>query len=394
MSSDENKLDLDDLIQLRRHLHANPEIANEEKNTAEFFIKHLAKFKPDKIIEGIGGNGIAFIFNGKEIGPAILFRAELDALPIIEECEFEYKSKKMGVSHKCGHDGHMTILAGLVAKISGEKLERGKVIILFQPAEEIGEGAEKIINDEKFNEIKPDFAFALHNLPGYKLHEIIIKKNTFAAASVGMKISLKGKTSHAAHPENGISPADAVASIIQKFNALIGKIEQESFDFGLITIIHVNIGEIAFGTSPGDAEVYATLRANTDENLELVKSKCSKIVEEISKDEKLKFEITWTEAFPATVNNAEAVDAVKTAARQLNLNLNEINTPFRWTEDFGHFTKVSKAALFGLGAGLNTPQLHNPDYDFPDDLIPTGINIFHKIIKQILTNRIICLEPQ
>ena len=384
MSSAENKIDLDKLIQLRRHLHANPEIANDEKNTAEVLIQHITRYNPDKIIEGIGGYGIAFIFKSEQPGPTILIRAELDALPIIEECELDHKSKNHGISHKCGHDGHMTILAGLAAIISEEKLKKGRVIILFQPAEEIGEGAERIINDEKFNEIKPDFAFALHNLPGYPMHEIIIKQNTFAAASIGMKIILKGKTSHAAHPEDGISPSMAVAQIIQKFNSLIDTIKNKNLDFGLITIIHVNIGKKAFGTSPGHAEVYATLRANSDENLEMIKSDCVQAVKQISKDENLKTEIEWTEAFPATVNNAEAAGIVKNAARQLNLSVNEIETPFRWTEDFGHFTKTSKAALFGLGAGTEVPQLHNPDYDFPDELIPSGINMFHQIIKQIL----------
>ncbi|MBL1213334.1 MAG: amidohydrolase [Ignavibacteriae bacterium] len=384
MNESENSFDLSELIELRKTIHANPELAHEEKNTAERLTRFIKKFNPDKIIERIAGNGVAFIYEGNKNGPVILLRAELDALPITEECEFDYKSVNNGVSHKCGHDGHMTILAGLARKLNENKINKGKVVLLFQPAEEIGEGAEKIINDKKFTEIKPDYAFALHNLPGFKKHEIIIRNNTFAAASVGMKVELKGKTSHAAHPENGISPSDAVADIIKKFNSVINAIKNENFDFGLVTIIHVSIGEKAFGTSPGYAEVYATLRANSDADLEVIKSKCVEIVELIAKEEKLKSEISWTEAFPATVNDPEAVDFIISAANQLKLNIKNIDSPFRWTEDFGHFTKTYTGALFGLGAGKQTPQLHNPDYDFPDELILTGINIFHTIIQNIL----------
>jgi amidohydrolase len=384
MNDSENIFNLNELIALRKSLHANPELAHKERTTAEALKNFIIKFNPDEIIENIGGNGIAFIYKGKEEGPTVLIRAELDALPIIEECEFDYISKNIGISHKCGHDGHMTILAGLAHKLNDSKPSKGKVVLLFQPAEEIGEGAEKVIFDEKFKEIKPDYAFALHNLPGFEKHEIIVRNNIFAVASVGMKIQLIGKTSHAAHPENGISPANAAAEIIQIFNSLIDSRKNEKFDFGLVTVIHVNIGEKAFGTSPGYAEIYATLRANSDDDLEIIKSNCVETVKHVAENEKLKFEISWTEAFPATVNDVDTVNKILNAADQLKLKVNKIDSPFRWTEDFGHFTKIARGALFGLGAGKQTPQLHNPDYDFPDELISTGINVFYKIVNEIL----------
>ena len=384
MNDSKNIFNLNELLALRKSLHANPELAHNEKATAAVLKDFILKLNPDEIIENIGGNGIDFIYKGKEEGPTVLIRAELDALPIIEECEFDYKSKNIGVSHKCGHDGHMTILAGLAHKLNDSKPSKGKVVLLFQPAEEVGEGADKVINDKKFKEIKPDYAFALHNLPGFEKHEIIVRNNIFAAASVGMKIILKGKTSHAAHPENGISPSNAVSLIIQKFNSLINTIKNENFDFGLVTIIHVSIGEKAFGTSPGYAEIYATLRANSDDDLEIIKSNCVETVKRVAENEKLKFEISWTEAFPATVNDVDTVNKILSAADQLKLKVNKIDSPFRWTEDFGHFTKIARGALFGLGAGKQTPQLHNPDYDFPDELISTGINVFYKIVNEIL----------
>jgi amidohydrolase len=378
---------LEKVITLRKKLHSQPELANDEVRTANTIKEFVQQYSPDEIIENIGGNGIAFIFKYGNTGPTIMIRAELDALPIEEVNNFNYRSLKNGISHKCGHDGHMAILSGLAAVLQSSKPMQGRVVLLFQPAEEIGEGANQVIHDPKFNLLKPDFIFALHNLPDFEKHEIIIRENIFAAASTGMVIKLFGKTSHAAHPEDGISPAIAVSKIIQRFNDALKKETPENFDFGLITIIHINLGEKAFGTSPGYAEVLATLRAFTNKNLEFIKSKCAEIVDDISNEQLLKTEINWTEEFPATNNNLEAVEIIKKSASSLNLNLHEIKTPFRWTEDFGHFTKISKSAFFGLGAGKKTPQLHNPDYDFPDDLIPTGINMFEKIIHNILDQK-------
>ncbi len=261
-------LNIDELIKLRKELHRNPELASKEKNTSERIKNFITQFNPDEIITNIAGNGIAFIFIGKEKGKTILFRSELDALPISEQNEFEYKSAVENVSHKCGHDGHMTILCGLASLFKNKKPKKGKVVLLFQPAEETGEGAAKVMKDKKFEKIKLDYVFALHNLPGYPAGSVIIKNGTFASASKGIIIKLLGKTSHASEPENGITPTPAVASIIQKLPLITKEINKLN-QFSLITIIHVRIGDVAFGTTPGYAEIMATLRSYHDEDMQL-----------------------------------------------------------------------------------------------------------------------------
>ncbi len=375
---------ISELINLRKDIHSEPELAGEEKKTSKKIIDFISVFSPDEIIKNIGGKGVAFIFRGKEKGPVILFRCELDALPISELNKFGYKSKFEGKGHKCGHDGHMTVLAGLAQKISSEKINKGTIILLFQPAEETGEGAERILNDPKFSSVKPDYVFAFHNLPGYELNSIIVKDETFASASKGMIIKLTGKTSHAAEPENGINPSIAVAEIIKKFSELPREINRFQ-DFTLVTIIHVKIGERAFGTSPGYAKLMATLRAYRNDDMEILIHEAEKIVEQVAVSQNLKFNISYTEEFPATVNNFECVNLIKDAAEKNNYQLNEIGEPFRWSEDFGHFTGKFNGALFGIGSGKNHPQLHNPDYDFPDEIIPTGINMFYTLIKDIIS---------
>lgn len=371
-----------ELISLRKELHKYPELSNKEKKTTERIRTYAEKYKPDEIITDIGKNGLAVIFNSNQEGSTVLIRCELDALPIEEENEFDYKSQTGGVSHKCGHDGHMAIVSGLIPLLSENKIDKGRVILLYQPAEETGEGAEKVLHDEKFNKINPDFVFALHNLPGFEKNKIIVKENEFASASKGLIIKLYGKTSHAAEPEKGITPSLAVSELIQR---LVELPQKEKFEeFSLVTIIHAKIGERAFGTTPGYAELMATLRSYKNEDMNELQKHAEKYIDEVCAKYNLKFEIEYVEEFPSTVNDKFCVDIIKQSAEQNNLSIKEIKNPFRWSEDFGHFTQKYKGALFGLGSGVDQPQLHNPDYDFPDEIILTGTKMFYSIVKNVL----------
>jgi amidohydrolase len=370
------------IIDLRRELHKYPELSDVENNTSERIINFIKEYKPDEIIR-LGETGLLFIFKGDENGKTIIFRSELDALPIKEKADLEYKSVNNNISHACGHDGHMAILTGLAQKISNNRPTNGKVILLFQPAEETGQGAYDLLENSEFKTIHADYIFALHNVPGFAKHRIILKKGSFASGSKGMTVKLTGKTSHAAEPDNGISPADAISQIIKAFHNL--RDNKTPFkDFILLTIIHILLGEESFGTSPGYAELRITLRAFEIEDMDLLTSVCEKTVMEISSAEKLSYEISYHEVFPATINNDDCVDIVEQSAKQLGLEIDYLETPFKWSEDFGYFTEKYETCYFGLGSGKNQPQLHNPDFDFPDDIIETGIDIFYNIYRNAL----------
>ena len=373
-----------DIIVLRRKLHKHPEVSNDEYNTFERIINFIRKYNPDEIIK-LGKTGVAFAFNGKEKGKTVVFRSELDALPIQEKSGVEYASINNHIAHSCGHDGHMAILTGLTKKISEKRPTRGRVILLFQPAEEVEQGARDVVENPKFKNIKPDYMFALHNIPGFEKHKIVLKNGSFASASKGMTIKLTGKTSHAAEPQNGISPADAISQIIKELHELR---ENKTYfkDFVLLTIIHIQLGEISFGTSPGYAELRVTLRAFENEDMDVLTDNCEKIIKEISKAEKLSCIISYREAFPATVNTDKCVSIVEQSAKQINLDTAHIEKPFKWSEDFGYFTEKYDACFFGLGSGKEQPQLHNPVFDFPDDIIETGINLFYTIYKRTFRN--------
>ncbi len=373
------KMNLNQLIALRHELHQNPEIAGEEQKTASRILSFFSELKPDEIIENLGGTGLAFIFKGKEPGPRLLFRAELDALPIQEIGNPTYKSKIAGKAHLCGHDGHMSIICGLGEKLANERPEKGEVVLLFQPAEETGEGASRILSDPKFQRIKPDFAYALHNLPGFPLHQLVIRKGTFAAGSIGMTITLTGKTSHAAHPDAGINPAFAIAQLIQTLPTFPDQLK----GFALATVIHAEIGSLAFGTSAGKGSLSLTIRAFDQDELDRLIEMIEKEVESVAKQEKLIFVISFVEAFAVSKNDPTAAEIAEGVMKDLSMDIFEKEEPFRWSEDFGLFSQFCPSYLFGLGSGENCPQLHEPTYDFPDELIETGVKVFERIVRKV-----------
>ncbi|MCA1758002.1 MAG: amidohydrolase [Bacteroidales bacterium] len=371
-----------DIIRLRHDLHSEPEVSNREKKTAERIREFIGKMKP-AAITGVGSTGVAFTFNGKSEGPVVMFRSELDALPVTETTDLPYSSSIKGVAHACGHDGHMAILAALAKRIAAEPPLRGKAVLLYQPAEEVEQGARDVVNDPRFRDIEPDYIFALHNIPGEKSGSVILRNGTFAAASKGMTVKLHGKTSHAGEPENGISPAAAISDIIRELHTL--REDKSLFkSLTLLTIIHIRMGEVSFGTSPGYAEIMITLRAYENRDMEMLTSRAEEIVRSAAEREHLGVEIAYDEIFPATVNDPGCVDMVRESAREIPLTVQNNDHPYRWSEDFAYFTEKYSGCLFGLGAGTGQPALHNPEYDFPDTIIDPGTEIFFNIYKKLL----------
>jgi len=372
---------LDKLINLRHRLHQNPELSGKEHHTIDRLCRYLDGIDPD-IKKVKLGRGLLVIFEGEADGPTTMIRAELDALPIHENGELPYQSINEGVSHKCGHDGHMVMVIGLAQMLHDQPPTQGRVILLFQSAEETGQGARWILEDPQFAQYKPDYAFALHNLPGHEMGKVLIKEGTFCAASVGMKVSLKGYTAHASHPEAGKSPGVAMTRIAN-LAVEIPHAEGAFQDFVLATLTYMYLGEPTFGISPGEGELRFTLRAFLDQDLEMLKSLIRTETERIAAEAGISVEFSFHEAFEATTNHTEEVELLKSVAETVGLSHEIMYEPNRWSEDFGLFLQQSKGAMFGLGSGLNQLALHHPDYDFPDDLIETGLKMFWGVVQRL-----------
>ncbi|AZV80950.1 amidohydrolase (plasmid) [Parasedimentitalea marina] len=369
---------------LRRALHQTPEVSGEEIQTAARIALELAQAGADRIWTGLGGHGVAAEFKGSQQGPTVLIRCELDGLPIQEVSEAPHRSEYAGKGHLCGHDGHMVMVLGLALTLA-KRPQHGRVILLFQPAEETGAGAAAVIADPRWPQIRPDYAFAYHNVPGRPLAEIGLCLGPSNCASRGMKINFTGKTSHAAAPEDGISPGSVMAQLMQDL-PLLGPGGPMQDDFALATLTHAHLGEPSFGIAPGSGELRLTLRSQTDARMDQMVADAENLLDAaLDQVDGLQAQITWHDVFLASVNAAEAADLATAAAQKLDLAQHVMTTPMRWSEDFGRFgLDGATSAMLFIGSGEDQPQLHNPNFDFPDALIPTGVSLLARILDQIL----------
>lgn len=375
--------DMVELAAWRRKLHRMPELSGEERETAREVHAALSPTRPDRVLTGLGGHGVAAIYEGRAAGPTVMFRAELDGLPIEEISDIPHRSAVPGKAHLCGHEGHMTILAALARGLGRRRPERGRVILLFQPAEEDGSGAAAVLADPRFREVAPDFVFALHNLPGLPLGHVALREGVVNCASRGMRMVFSGRTAHASMPEFGVSPVHAVAGLMPALTA-IGPGGPLDDRFAMVTITHARVGEPAFGVAPGRAEVWATLRTLTDHGMADLCAKAEHLARSAAESAGLGVEIAYADVFRHCENAPEAVAHLRRALDAEGVPHDSENLPIRASEDFGRFGEHGRAAMFFLGAGQEHPSLHNPDYDFPDDLIGIGARVFMRTVRDLL----------
>ena len=352
---------------IRKTLHEHPQTAGNELFAHDYIIQHLQSLHPDKVYTHVGGWGVVAVWGKDPQAPTIAFRADTDALPI---------------GHRCGHDGHTTILLRLAELVDAEfniQHSTFNIILLWQPAEETGEGARAVLESGILQQYNIKAFYALHNLPGYPLGTVVLCPRTFAAASTGVVYHLDGRETHASTPEMGVNPGLAVAEIIDRFNGF-NRSNGSNGEFRQSTLICVHLGSPAFGTSAGHAEVMFTLRAFTNEAMEKLLSDANQVVDEITSRYKLTVSRSLVEPFRATENNGDCVEKIRKTLITHHSAFIIKETPNRWSEDFAEYLLQFKGAMFGLGSGENHPELHHPDYDFPDDIIEPAAQLFFKLI--------------
>ena len=354
---------------LRHLLHQNAELSGREFHTKEILISYLKKNTQLEINDM--GPWFYAVYRNPDSSRNIAFRADFDALPIPDDPNLPYHSLTDGVSHKCGHDGHSACLAAF-AKAVNDRGCKNNVFFLFQHAEETGEGAKicsQLIEREHIDEI-----FGFHNMPSFPLGSVSVHTGTAACASKGLIFEFTGITSHASQPENGRNPAFAISKLILDIPKLI------SYDIekGIIlcTVICVDIGEAAFGTSAGKGKLMLTVRAAHENDMNALENTLIELAKRYSSEYGLKFSYSETDVFPETFNHAESAERVRSVCRKLGIPIAKWNEPFRSSEDFGYYTKFTKGALFYVGSGENHASLHTQDYDFPDEIIETVVKIY------------------
>ena len=377
--------DIVELTAFRRHLHQHPEVSGDEAWTAAEVVKALREMGAPQVLTGLGGHGVAAVWQGAEPGPTVMFRSELDALPIEELTGNPWASTIPGKGHQCGHDGHTTILLGLGRLLSRRPPARGRAVLMFQPAEENGAGAAAVLDDPAFAEIRPDWAFSLHNFPGLEHGAMALEAGPANCASRGLRVVLTGHTSHASTPEHALSPALSLARLIPAVMA-----EGPGGDLGdtfrLVTVTHTRMGEPAFGITPGRAELWMTLRTVHDRDMADLLARVTALIDAEAKATGLKVDYSHHDIFHACTNDAEATQRLLDAAEAVGITRENSQFPMRGSEDFGLFGSRggAKSAMFRLGSGYRTPNLHNPDYDFPDEIIEPGVRVFERVARDLL----------
>jgi amidohydrolase len=360
---------LDLCVQLRHDLHQHPELSNHESWTKQHLISFLKANTKLEIID----KGLWFyaIYHAGQNKDNIAFRADIDALAMPETIDLPYASQVGGVSHKCGHDGHAAALAGFALEIDQQGADKN-IFFLFQHAEETGEGAAQCAPFIEQHNIKEIFAY--HNLGGMLLKSVNIIDGTCFCASRGMIIHMEGAPAHASEPEKGANPAFAIASIIDSIPGLISP--DNTNGMVLCTVIQVNIGERAFGVSASKGELLLTIRALYETELDkLQKSLEASALDQAAKYN-LKVSFSYNDVFPETVNHKASADKIRQVCRARGLQLVEMQEAFRSSEDFGHYLHKTRGAICFIGTGGDHPPLHSYEYDFPDEIIETAVELF------------------
>ncbi len=376
---------------LRHELHSHPELSMRESATKarlmDFIREHTRLELLDKgrwfvaVRRSAENAGATATASG---GGGIAFRADMDAVPVNEAADFApYASRCPGVAHKCGHDGHSATLAAFALELDARAEDIGRnVYLLFQHAEETGQGAAECVDFLRENNIGEIYAY--HNMPGFAYGAVAVPAGVAQFASRGMIITMTGVKSHASNPEHGRNPAFAIAEVISAIPALTARVPHtgtmpcNSHGILLCTVIQVNVGERAFGTSPGHGELLLTIRGEHEAELNALQAALEALCLERAAAHGLACAFAFEDEFPETRNSPPAAQRVREAAKRLGLCVQPLPAPFRASEDFGHLTKAVPGAMFYLGDG-ECPPLHTPGFDFPDGLIAIGAELFMEL---------------
>lgn len=358
---------------LRHELHQHPELSNQEVWTKHRLIQFLKTHTSLEIVDK--GQWFYAIYWAGEKKKNIAFRADFDALPIDETILIPHASQLPGVSHKCGHDGHSACLAGFALEIDQYGADHN-IFFLFQHAEETGDGAIQCTSFIKEYDIEEIYAF--HNMSGMAFKSVNVIDGTAHCASMGMTIQLEGTPAHASQPEDGVNPAFAFAKIIDSIDKLTSLKHYQGMV--LCTVVHVNIGEKAFGVAASKGELLLTIRAFYEGELVQLQHNLEGLTTSLADEYGLKASFSYNDIFPETVNHKESSDKIREVCQKKGMQLVEMKEAFRASEDFGHYLKETKGAICYIGNGEEYPHIHTVQYDFHDGIIETAVELFKGLV--------------
>jgi len=379
-----------EVIDIRRDIHAHPELGFQEHRTSKFVSDYLSK-EGITFIDHIGKTGVVGLIKGDTEGKTLMLRADMDALPINELNDVEYRSLNSGVMHACGHDGHVAILL-VAAKILNKHRSdlKGSVKLVFQPSEEKDPGgAIEMINEGVLENPKVDYAFGLH-LGGFFDHgKILSKKGIFTAQADRFIIRIKGKGSHGAYPHNSVDPVLIASHIVTALQSIVSR-EINPVESAVVSVGKISSGDV-FNVIPETAEIEGTVRTLDKKNALSVKDSIERISMQIALALKGSAELEYHFGYPPLFNNSDCIDfLVNVAAQVVGTDKYEEAPISMGGEDMSYFLEKVPGAFFWLGAknpvkGIDKPN-HSPYFDIDEDVLPIGVEMFVKISLELLKN--------
>ena len=375
----------DKLTAIRRDIHAHPELAFAEHRTAELVARQLEALGIETH-RGIGGTGVVGVVRGRRGLRAIGLRADMDALPITERNEFAHKSTIQGCMHACGHDGHTTMLLGAAEALAARKDFDGTVYLIFQPAEEGEGGAPAMIADGLFERFPMEAVFGMHNWPGMVAGSFAIHSGPVMASADRFDIRFTGVGAHAAMPHLGVDPVVAGAAFVQAAQTLVSRV-LDPIDAGVVSVTQFHAGE-AYNVIPDRAELCGTVRTFSAEVRDRLERGLRQVAEGIAQSHGVQVDFEFRRGYPPTINTAAEAALCAEAARAV-AGAERVFTdrrPSMGAEDFAYFLQEKPGAYvwIGNGPGEGGCMLHNPNYDFNDEVLPAGVAYWCALVQRLL----------
>ena len=377
---------------VRRQIHANPELCFKEIQTADLVAAKLTEWGIP-IHRGMGTTGVVGIVKNGTSSRAIGLRADMDALPMQEFNTFAHASKNAGKMHACGHDGHVAMLLAAAQHFATQRHFDGTVYLIFQPAEEGGGGAREMIKDGLFEKLPMEAVYGMHNWPGMAVGKFAVSPGPVMASSNEFKIVIHGKGGHAALPHNSLDPVPVACQMVQAFQTIISR-NKKPIDAGVISVTMIHAGE-ATNVIPDSVEIQGTVRTFSIEVLDMIEQRMKEIAEHTSAAYGATCDFEFERNYPPTINSEkEANFAAKVMADIVGATNVLPQEATMGAEDFAYMLMAKPGAYCfiangegdhrEIGHGGGPCMLHNPSYDFNDDLIPLGATYWVRLVEASL----------
>ncbi len=375
-----------EMTEWRQDFHRHPELALEEVRTSGIVADKLRAFGVDEVVTGIAKTGVVGVIRGRKGDRAIGLRADMDALPILEETGAAHASTVPGKMHACGHDGHTTMLLGAAKYLAETRNFDGTVYVIFQPAEENLAGGEIMVKEGLFEKFPMDMVFGMHNWPSLPAGTFGHRVGPVMAAVANIEIRVTGKGAHGALPHNGNDPIVIAAAIVQALQTIVAR-NVEATESGVVTIGHIEGGHI-YNVIPETVLMRGTARWFKPEVGDILETKVRELATGIAAAFGATAEVKYTRTYPATVNEAEATALTAKAAAAVagEARTSELPKPTMGGEDFAFMLNAKQGSYIMLGGGRtdSDPQPHHPKYDFNDEILPVGASYWATLAEQIL----------